>query len=87
MLPNEIEPFAAHHTQELEAVKALLKQIQNVYPDYPEVKINAALDQLTSAQHAIYRFKMCLADEQATKNRYEAKRYEERLQKMREERK
>jgi hypothetical protein len=70
MLPGEIAPFADHHMNELEAVRQTLMQIHATNQPIPEIRFNAIMDQLKSAQDALYRFKVCMADEVKQKTRY-----------------
>lgn len=64
MLPNEIEPFADHHIEELEAIARLLRETRDDDEIViPEIYIDAAMDRVSNAQEAFRRFKVCMADE------------------------
>ena len=69
MLPGEIEPFADHHIAELTKILDTLhpeKVSHSVTPLTEEEIYIAARD----ARAALYRFKICMADEVKQKNRY-----------------
>jgi hypothetical protein len=71
MLPGEIAPFADHHINELEAVLQILMQARTTGVPMPDITLNAAMDQVRSAQSGFVRFKVCMADEVKQKKRYE----------------
>lgn len=80
MLPHEIEPFADHHIEELEAVQNLLIEIRKDDTiDVPDAYIAAALNRLGSAKQAFYRFKVCMADEVKQKEQLRKKALDCRL--------
>lgn len=78
MLPHEIEPFADHHIEELDYVKLLLDDLDPViYETHPGLK--EMRGKITSAQNALHRFKVCMADEVKQKENYRIKARDCRL--------
>lgn len=70
MLPNEIDPFADHHIDKLTQI------LDNIHPEKVKDRDIEPLDVediyaiVRDARHALYRFKVCMADEVKQKDRY-----------------
>ena len=71
MLPGEIEPFADHHIERLDAVKELLSALELCFSDRSTIdQIAAARNDLNNARNGFVRFKVCMVDEVKQKTRY-----------------
>lgn len=68
MLPYEIDPYAQSHINALDSVKELLLVSAGKTISIQEIR--NAFETLERAQTGFERFKACMADEVAQKNRY-----------------
>lgn len=82
MLPNENEPFADHHVAALETVIENLDSLLNNLPagTSPE-QVVADVRKLRDVQNALYRYKICFADEVRQKTLYRNRWMEIRFRK------
>ena len=70
MLPAEIEPFADNQIDIInDAIETLLSLRGGVDSSIQE-ELSAVVNQLKTPREAFVRFKICMADEVAQKNRY-----------------
>ena len=73
MLPDEIDPFADMHRENLKFVHELLAKLEQSHiPDIgiPVSEIRMARAQVQGARHGFERFRVCMADEVRQKNLY-----------------
>lgn len=73
MLANEVKPFADHHIQSLEEVRGTLRSILSSYEGtavgITEDMLKQDVKKINDAINALVRFKVCMVDEHAQKER------------------